>query len=51
MRIHLIAIGGAVMHNLAMALHNKDFRVTGFDHKAFEPSHYSPVSSDYYWLG
>ncbi|MEX2426706.1 MAG: Mur ligase domain-containing protein, partial [Bacteroidales bacterium] len=31
MRIHLIAIGGAVMHNLAMALHNKGFRVTGSD--------------------
>ena len=38
MRIHLIAIGGAVMHNLAMALHNKGFRVTGSDDEVFEPS-------------
>jgi len=38
MRIHLIAIGGAVMHNLAMALHNKGFRVTGSDDEIFEPS-------------
>jgi UDP-N-acetylmuramate: L-alanyl-gamma-D-glutamyl-meso-diaminopimelate ligase len=38
MRIHLIAIGGAVMHNLAMALHNKGVRVTGSDDEVFEPS-------------
>lgn len=38
MRIHLIAIGGAVMHNLAMALHNKGFRITGSDDEIFEPS-------------
>jgi len=38
MRIHLIAIGGAVMHNLAMALHNKGFRVSGSDDEVFEPS-------------
>jgi UDP-N-acetylmuramate: L-alanyl-gamma-D-glutamyl-meso-diaminopimelate ligase len=38
MNIHLIAIGGAVMHNLAMALHNKGFRVTGSDDEVFEPS-------------
>jgi UDP-N-acetylmuramate: L-alanyl-gamma-D-glutamyl-meso-diaminopimelate ligase len=38
MRIHLIAIGGAVMHNMAMALHNKGFRVTGSDDEVFEPS-------------
>jgi len=38
MKIHLIAIGGAVMHNLAMALHNKGVRVTGSDDEIFEPS-------------
>ncbi len=38
MRIHLIAIGGAVMHNMAMALHNKGFRITGSDDEIFEPS-------------
>ena len=38
MNIHLIAIGGAVMHNLSMALHNKGMRVTGSDDEIFEPS-------------
>ena len=38
MNIHLIAIGGAVMHNMAMALHNKGIRVTGSDDEIFEPS-------------
>jgi len=38
MRIHLIAIGGAVMHNLAMALHNKGIRISGSDDEIFEPS-------------
>jgi len=38
MNIHLIAIGGAVMHNLAIALKLKGFRVTGSDDEIFEPS-------------
>lgn len=38
MRIHFIAIGGAVMHNLAIALHKKGHRVTGSDDEIFEPS-------------
>ena len=38
MRVHFIAIGGAVMHNLAIALHNKGYRVTGSDDEIFEPS-------------
>jgi UDP-N-acetylmuramate: L-alanyl-gamma-D-glutamyl-meso-diaminopimelate ligase len=38
MRIHLIAIGGAVMHNLAMALHKKGYTVSGSDDEIFEPS-------------
>ena len=38
MRIHLIAIGGAAMHNLAIALHKKGFRVTGSDDAIYEPS-------------
>ena len=38
MKIHLIAIGGAVMHNMAMALHNKGYRITGSDDEIFEPS-------------
>ena len=38
MNIHLIAIGGAVMHNLAIALHQKGYRVSGSDDEIFEPS-------------
>ena len=38
MNIHFIAIGGAVMHNLAIALHKKGYRVTGSDDEIFEPS-------------
>ncbi len=38
MRIHLIAIGGAAMHNLAIALHKKGFQVTGSDDVVYEPS-------------
>ena len=37
-RIHLIAIGGSVMHNLALALKNKGHHVTGSDDDIFEPS-------------
>jgi UDP-N-acetylmuramate: L-alanyl-gamma-D-glutamyl-meso-diaminopimelate ligase len=38
LRIHFIAIGGAAMHNLAIALHLKGFQVTGSDDVVFEPS-------------
>jgi UDP-N-acetylmuramate: L-alanyl-gamma-D-glutamyl-meso-diaminopimelate ligase len=38
MRTHFIAIGGAAMHNLALALHNKGYQVTGSDDAIFEPS-------------
>ena len=38
MRVHFIAIGGAAMHNLAIALHKKGFNVTGSDDVIFEPS-------------
>jgi UDP-N-acetylmuramate: L-alanyl-gamma-D-glutamyl-meso-diaminopimelate ligase len=37
-KIHFIAIGGAVMHNLAIALHKKGYVVTGSDDEIFEPS-------------
>ena len=37
-RIHFIAIGGAAMHNLALALHNKGYEVTGSDDAIFDPS-------------
>ncbi|MFY8214784.1 MAG: UDP-N-acetylmuramate--L-alanine ligase [Flavobacterium sp.] len=38
MRTHFIAIGGAAMHNLALALHFKGYYVTGSDDAVFEPS-------------
>jgi UDP-N-acetylmuramate: L-alanyl-gamma-D-glutamyl-meso-diaminopimelate ligase len=37
-RIHFIAIGGSAMHNLAIALHQKGYDVTGSDDEIFEPS-------------
>ncbi|MDP2385559.1 MAG: Mur ligase family protein [Bacteroidota bacterium] len=38
MRIHLIAIGGSAMHNMALALYQKGFTVTGSDDEINEPS-------------
>ncbi len=38
MRVHFIAIGGAAMHNLALALHKKGFKVSGSDDEIFDPS-------------
>ena len=38
MRVHFISIGGSVMHQLAIALHRKGYRVTGSDDEVFEPS-------------
>lgn len=38
-RVHFIAIGGAAMHNLAIALSQKNvYKVTGSDDEIFEPS-------------
>ncbi len=36
--IHLIAVGGSIMHNLALALHRRGARVTGSDDEIFEPA-------------
>ena len=38
MNVHFIAIGGAAMHNLALALHNKGYNVIGSDDEIFNPS-------------
>jgi UDP-N-acetylmuramate: L-alanyl-gamma-D-glutamyl-meso-diaminopimelate ligase len=38
LRVHFIAIGGAAMHNLAIALHLKGYQVTGSDDAIYEPS-------------
>ena len=37
-KIHFIAIGGSVMHNLAIALKEAGHQVTGSDDEIFEPS-------------
>lgn len=37
-KVHFIAIGGSAMHNLALALHNKGFIISGSDDEIFEPS-------------
>ncbi|WP_274473821.1 UDP-N-acetylmuramate--L-alanine ligase [Mangrovimonas aestuarii] len=38
MNVHFIAIGGSAMHNLALALQEKGYQVTGSDDTIFEPS-------------
>jgi UDP-N-acetylmuramate: L-alanyl-gamma-D-glutamyl-meso-diaminopimelate ligase len=38
LKIHFIAIGGSVMHNLAIALKQTGHEVTGSDDEIFEPS-------------
>ena len=37
MKIHFIAIGGSVMHNMALAMKNKGYVVTGSDDEINEP--------------
>jgi len=54
MRIHFVAIGGAVMHNLAIALLLKGYTVTGSDDEIFEPSRsrllsYGLLPEEYGW--
>ncbi|MFA6949414.1 MAG: Mur ligase family protein [Lentimicrobiaceae bacterium] len=39
MRVHFIAIGGSAMHNLAIALYKKGYKVTGSDDEIFEPAY------------
>lgn len=38
MNIHFIAIGGSAMHNLAIALQKKGYKITGSDDTFYEPS-------------
>ncbi|HXB13455.1 MAG TPA: Mur ligase family protein, partial [Bacteroidia bacterium] len=38
MKVHLIAIGGSAMHNLAIALHQKGIQVTGSDDEIVDPA-------------
>jgi UDP-N-acetylmuramate: L-alanyl-gamma-D-glutamyl-meso-diaminopimelate ligase len=37
-QVHFIAIGGSVMHNLAIALHHKGYKVTGSDDEIYDPA-------------
>ncbi|MEW7292297.1 UDP-N-acetylmuramate--L-alanine ligase [Aquimarina sp. 2304DJ70-9] len=55
MRVHFIAIGGSAMHNLAIALHQKGYQVTGSDDTIFEPSKsrldaYGLLPTDFGWF-
>ena len=38
MKIHFIAIGGSAMHNLALAMHDKGYLISGSDDAIYEPS-------------
>lgn len=54
MNYHFIAVGGAAMHNLAIALHLKGNLVTGSDDEIFEPSKsrlkkYGLLPSEFGW--
>ncbi|HET8858678.1 UDP-N-acetylmuramate--L-alanine ligase [Marivirga sp.] len=37
-QVHFIAVGGSVMHNLALALHKRKITVTGSDDEIYEPA-------------
>ena len=37
-KVHFIAIGGSVMHNLALALHKMNINVSGSDDEIYEPA-------------
>ncbi|MDP5121295.1 MAG: Mur ligase family protein, partial [Spirosomaceae bacterium] len=37
-RVHFIAVGGAIMHNLALALHKKGLIVSGSDDEIYDPA-------------
>ena len=38
MKLHFIAIGGSAMHSLALALHKKQYNISGSDDAIYEPS-------------
>ena len=37
-KVHFIAIGGSVMHNLAIALHRQGYQITGSDDEIYDPA-------------
>lgn len=46
MNLHFIAIGGSAMHNLALALQQKGYIITGSDDVIFEPSKSKLAAAD-----
>ena len=55
MNIHFIAIGGSAMHNLAIALHQKGYQVSGSDDMIHNPSKsrlekYSLLPQEFGWF-
>ncbi|WP_118976477.1 UDP-N-acetylmuramate--L-alanine ligase [Taibaiella koreensis] len=55
MHIHFIAVGGAIMHQLAIALHRKGYTVTGSDDEITDPartnlSHYGLLPPAQGWF-
>ncbi len=38
MKVHFIAVGGSIMHQLAIALHQKKYEVTGSDDEIYNPA-------------
>lgn len=53
-KIHLISIGGAVMHNIALALKSLGHEVSGSDDEIYEPSisrlkNAGLIRDNYYW--
>jgi UDP-N-acetylmuramate: L-alanyl-gamma-D-glutamyl-meso-diaminopimelate ligase len=54
MNVHFIAIGGAVMHNLAIALKLKGYNISGSDDEIFDPARsrlkkYGLLPSEFGW--
>lgn len=45
MRLHFIAIGGSIMHSLAITLLNEGHHITGSDDEIFDPSRSSLLSA------
>jgi len=45
MRVHFIAIGGSIMHNLAIALTHKGYIVSGSDDYIYEPAYTNLVEN------
>lgn len=54
MRIHFIAIGGAVMHQLAISLHLQGNQISGSDDEIFDPAlsnlkKHGVINDDFFW--